>query len=983
MLLAGSCTQKSKPVTIKPPEKDPARAEEGLKFADNAGKLAKEAQYRSSNYYLGRAIDSFKAARDWEHAIQCYIQVGENYQQLENFEKARTELSAALDLTRDKMGHKHLDLAKSFQKMGYKYLREKQYDHALEMYEKALIIQLEILGPDNMDVAKTYNSIALAYMNRGDTQNTNINYKRSFAIKAKQFQGVGFNIKNKYKLLDKKDLRTQRFSKAKIYFNRQLAVYRDTFGSNETLFSVIYENMGIIYAFEGDYDRALNFLQKSFALRLNLFGEESPEVGDSYHNIGICLRLKGDYKQAQHFLSMAMDIKSKHLGKDHPDVADLHYQLGKIHFHNTHIEKALDSYQKALAGIAPGVPGVRKSQNPPPEKTISKESLLKILGAKAEALKIRYFKDISRIKDLNISFQTYLLAVDLVDDIRRGYKSESYKLFFGEKSHEIYDEAIQTALVLYEMTGQDHYKSAAFSLAERSKAAVLAEALAQARALRFAGLPDELLAKEKKLKEELDFYDTLLEKEFQSNAPSNQEKVKNLEQRFYTLKGRYQELIEHFETYYQDYYNLKYNPNPTTVADLQRSLPDDTAFVEYFWGRDYINIFTMTREDLDVVSIPREAGFAQLVESFYLSIKKIEEQRFFELSDRLYQVLIGPIREIIKGKRKLIIVPHGRLYYVPFEALAPARGKRAITAADYLIKHYAVSYHYSGRLWRYATDKIRRDAAGPRETSFIGFAPVFDTPIIIPPPGSAANGDNGSNGSNGTADLKGVIDLTSRPNRPYALAALAPAPSPPPARDVIVEGKRFPRLPGTEQELRSIIKLFKSKQKEAAGYFRSQASEVRFKAADMKKYSIIHVATHSLKEDNLKLSGLLLGETQAGGHEATTEDGILYSGETYNLSLDADLIVLSSCESGIGKLVKGEGMIALNRGFLYSGVRNTIFSLWKVEDKTTSRLMIEMYRNILAGKTFTHSLRDAKLKLIRDPFTTFPKYWSAFILVGE
>jgi CHAT domain-containing protein len=76
-------------------------------------------------------------------------------------------------------------------------------------------------------------------------------------------------------------------------------------------------------------------------------------------------------------------------------------------------------------------------------------------------------------------------------------------------------------------------------------------------------------------------------------------------------------------------------------------------------------------------------------------------------------------------------------------------------------------------------------------------------------------------------------------------------------------------------------------------------------------------------------------------------------------------------------------MIALNRGFLYSGVRNTIFSLWKVEDKTTSRLMVELYRNILEGKTLAAALRRAKLELLQDPFTAFPKYWSGFILVGE
>jgi CHAT domain-containing protein len=141
------------------------------------------------------------------------------------------------------------------------------------------------------------------------------------------------------------------------------------------------------------------------------------------------------------------------------------------------------------------------------------------------------------------------------------------------------------------------------------------------------------------------------------------------------------------------------------------------------------------------------------------------------------------------------------------------------------------------------------------------------------------------------------------------------------------------------------------------------------------------VATHSIKkENNPKLSGLIFAQSQ---NPSEREDGILYSGETYNLNLNAELIVLSSCESGIGKLVKGEGMLALNRGFLYSGVQNTIFSLWKVEDKSTSRLMIELYRNILEGKSFSTALRRAKLQLIQDPFTAFPRYWSGFILVGE
>jgi CHAT domain-containing protein len=94
-------------------------------------------------------------------------------------------------------------------------------------------------------------------------------------------------------------------------------------------------------------------------------------------------------------------------------------------------------------------------------------------------------------------------------------------------------------------------------------------------------------------------------------------------------------------------------------------------------------------------------------------------------------------------------------------------------------------------------------------------------------------------------------------------------------------------------------------------------------------------------------------------------------------------MVLSSCESGIGKLVKGEGMIALNRGFFYSGAKNIIFSLWKVEDKATCGLMIELYRNIFKDMSLSGALQKAKLTLIQNRFTAFPKYWSGFILLGE
>jgi CHAT domain-containing protein/Tfp pilus assembly protein PilF len=945
------CGKNEKPATM-PPVRD-SRAELSDRYAADAEKMAKEAQYRSSNFYLRKAIEIYSEIKEWEKAVQCYIHLGDNYQQLEDFEKAREELDKALILTRTQLGYKHLELAKSFQKIGYKYLSSGQYDRAIEMYEKALLIQLEILGKDHAEVAKTYNSISLAYWNKGDSQRAHQNYNKSFSIKLRQFQGVDFDVKRKYKMLDGKASRKGRFSQARNYFERSLAAYRDSFGNDDYLFAVIYENIGILYAFEGSYDQALQYLRKSFTIRLNLFGDNSPELASSYHNIGICLRLKGEYQDALKFLNIALDFKKETGDKSDPDIADIYYQIGQIHFNyyqddeTLSLEKALSFYQKALVAVSPDFSDSSIFKNPDPAKVLSKDRLLRILAGKAEALKMSYLQNLSRVKELRFAFKTYLLTADLIGEMRRGYKSESYKLFFGEKSHEIYDQAIQTALLLDDLNkdGDPRYREKAFLLSESSKAAVLAEALAESRARRFAGIPDELLETETKLKDELSLYDTLLEKEYQEKENADPRKINSLENQYYKLYRQYQGLIEQFETHYRQYYDLKYNPEPVTVSALRQALDPDTAFVEYFVGEWMIHIFVLTRDGLNTRSIEIDKDFNRNVENFYLAIKKIEENNFSDLSRSLYYLLLDPIRKYIEGKKKLIVIPHGKLYYVPFEALASGVGNAGdLSAIDYAIKRFVFSYHYSARLWLQTLNDGRRR----RENKFVGFAPVFD-------------------------------EDPDKSEKPVKMN-LKPG-----ARDVIVDGKRFPRLPGTEQEVRAIIDLFKSKGNEAVGYFHRDASEERFKSPEMKNYSIIHVATHSLKQkDNPKLSGLIFTQlAPTSPVQAKPDDGILYSGETYNLDLNAELIVLSSCESGIGKLVKGEGMIALNRGFLYSGVRNTIFSLWKVEDHSTSRLMIELYRNILEGKDFSAALREAKLQLIRDPFTAFPKYWSGFILVGE
>jgi len=966
VFLTGGCAVKTPPKTEVPLESM------GDRYNHSADEMAVDGQFKTSNFFYLKAISEYEKNGAWGNIIKCYIKIGDNYQKSDDVATALRTLNQALEISKSKLGYQNLELAKSFQKLAFKYLQDKDYDRALELYQKALAIQLEILDKNHPDIAKTYNSISLVYWHKKQPVEANKNYLASYGIKLQQFEGVPNDLDKNYKstLPGEKKFKKGEFNKARNHFENSLEEYKKLFGSNKPLFVSVYEQIGILHALEGDYTHAMENLRKAFNLRLEIYGDNTPEAGTGYLNIGICLRLQGELAEAFNFLTNALTIKSEKLGEFHPDNSDIYCQLGKTCFQLDQLDKALEYFQKALIALVPGYNNNRIDSNPLPDNLLPKEKLLEILEAKADTLRLKYIKQPDQLQYLQVAYSTYLRIVDLVEIMRRGYKSESYKLFFGEKSHTIFQKAIQASLFLYDATKNPGYKESAFILSEKSKAAVLAEALAESHARQFAGIPDALLEKEKKLKENLTNYDTYLQKEYQAPNP-DRSKIQKLENLYYNLVLDYRHLIDQFETKYKKYYELKYKPVEIDIPSIQQSLEPGSALIEYFIGDSSIHIFVLTGKKLDIVNVVPDDDMNEMVESYIGSIKKIEEISFLQQGRNLYQLLFKPVRQMLEGKTHVIIIPDGPLYTLPFESLITGfREDPTPTNQDYLIGHYDFSYHYSANLWLYSA----RHRWPGMEMTFIGFAPVFT--------GKPEDGYVLETG-NGTGTAAGIGTVTGTGNRSDSIRA-GTVRTASPAPQVSDPANPVSQLPASEEELREIIDLFKSRQKNAAGYFHGKASESNFKTMSVKGFNLVHIATHSTSDSGKELlAGLIFSPSNLPGQPLEKDDGILYSGEIYNLRTDADLIVLSSCESGLGKLVKGEGMMALNRGFFYSGIYNIIYSLWKVEDRSTSRLMILFYKNILDGHPFSTALRLAKLELIKNPYTAFPKYWSGFVLVGK
>jgi CHAT domain-containing protein len=298
---------------------------------------------------------------------------------------------------------------------------------------------------------------------------------------------------------------------------------------------------------------------------------------------------------------------------------------------------------------------------------------------------------------------------------------------------------------------------------------------------------------------------------------------------------------------------------------------------------------------------------------------------------------------------KLIIIPDGLLNTLPFEVLLEDKIKKdeveVVKNYPFWLKKYEISYAFSATFYlNNITKFIHR-----QEPSFLGYAPVF-----------------------ADEDRRGEISETNR----GVLNAFDEYDSL--QTRGILNGRYITPIPNTELEVDYLQNLFVDKGLKSKIVTHGSATESIFKAEDFSNYSIIHFATHGFVNSvEPELSGVLfMGDTTSG------EDGILYSHEILALKLHADLVTLSACETGLGQVIVGEGVLGLSRAFTISGASHLIVSYWKVSDSSTSDLMKAFYSEALNNNgDYSAALQNAKLKLINSGEYAQPYYWSPFVLI--
>jgi CHAT domain-containing protein len=605
-------------------------------------------------------------------------------------------------------------------------------------------------------------------------------------------------------------------------------------------------------------------------------------------------------------------------------------------------------------------------------------------------------KDVKKANSLReAAVSNYRESLATVETLRAGsLRADEARTTFLASIKDVYDEALsayaEMALLASgpggaALSGKALENAAeAFKISEGSRARSLLDLLNETNTEITEGIPAELLKqKQDNQDRQQEIADTLT-----GINISNEEikkKPSELDAELEKLQIEYEAIENQIRTASPRYSALTSN-EPLSLSDVQQKVLDDqTVLTEYALQPDNSYMWVISKNSTNLYKLPGRVAVdnlaidlrAQLIPSKLqrriVGIDVLEPQRgiglaatspaeasaFISASNALYKTVLEPAATVI-GQRRILIVADGALNYVPFEVLLKSADAGDFSSLAYLIQSNEIVYAPSASV----IGAIKQQGTNATGRGMLIIAdPVFNSNDArarkTPAPGPADSVVRGLGIQSAVTDVAGA---------PIASDATK------------MEGLPLARLLGTRTEADQIAKLAKSSGSQADVWLDLDANEDNLDSRDISKYRVIHIATHGLlNAERPQFTGVVLSLV---GNK--THDGFLRTDEVFNLHLGSPLVMLSACETGLGKEKRGEGVIGLTRGFIYAGAPTVGVSLWSVADKSTADLMADFYHRLLSpgGASPSSALREAQLAMISGKKYSAPFYWAPFVLVG-
>ena len=852
------------------------------------------------------------------------------------------------------------DLADVYENIAIIMANQTRYDSAYHFIQLSKRIKEKLYEENDQRMKSFYLNYARLMLLFGEVE-TSLGYnQKAEALLLKQsntdnklYAKVLLNIGNAY-------LHRSDYEKAEVYYRNTLNLLSTDIQNEKQLMVSTINNLAFVNLKTGNNEEALSYLKQIID-----YDENALTKGKILRNLANAYAGLNEKKLAVAYFEQYIDFIGKTFGEKHPEYAlsniDFADYLMKQLDHGTalkYLQKAERIYSenyeeknmelmevlRKMAVCSYNISDFSKAKElfEKTDSIIQKEYIVDSTiahGGSFISLRISDFhfsradffmhqyKYSGSIKHLQDAFYDYEKAISTIDGITIALSDES-RLMVNENLRFFYQRAIESAYRLYEKTSDQAYLRAAFKFNAKSKAVLLMSSLRKNLSF-LSGVTAEIAEKERRLNQEIQTVRKLVSEERQKTI-TNPSKIAFLEKRQSEFIRKYDSLLLMLESNYPDYYAMRFNPTISKVEEVQSSLSKDELMIEYMLGDSSFYIFAMTRnhfvfhraEGKDEL-LRQAVEFRKGISQLSFDQSSADLKLFIERSSNLYNLLLRPVTQELDAWH-LIIVPDGILGYLPFELLIQTENPAVVadTAAGYGSLPYLFLQHPVSYMYSSGMRLLQPKDGKKASENLLAFVPDY------------------SSGSNRIKEGSATL-----PPLPFALA----------------ESERVVDIWDGD--------LFKGK----------SATKQRFldKAG---KYQVLHLAMHAHIDDQNPLYSKLVFQQQD-----SDEKTMLETYELYGLNLQAELVVLSACNTGSGQLRLGEGVMSLSRGFLFAGVPSIVMTGWEVHDKSGSELTERFYNYIKQGLDKDVAMQKAKIDYLKEAnlLKSHPFFWASYMVVGD
>jgi CHAT domain-containing protein/Tfp pilus assembly protein PilF len=719
---------------------------------------------------------------------------------------------------------------------------------------------------------------------------------------------------------------------------------------NAFLESTCLNNIGLLYRSNGNFEEAIDYFGKALEIdekigNIEAIASDLINIGTAHTRKAILQKKRNDFHEAINFFKrcrrLAIEIGNKKVeARVLNNLGFVNLELKKYSESHEYLLRALDKALEINDLEAMGTVYCNLGSYYQKKKNVLKaqsffvkaKSISKDINA-AHILWEAYFglgQCYEKTNDYQKAVENYESSINEIDNIRSRIVIDTFKAGFVRDKLHVY-ESLLDLLVRIDENSED-IKKRVFQIIERAKARAFLESVGESQFKIKEKLSLELRQSEIEIAEKISSIMRRLAEPNLSTVHRNA-----VQKEYLQAENEYMLLVSKMRSEIPEVANMIL-PEPCDLIQVQNRLLDEkTAVIEYFLGENQSYLFVIKKRNSHMFILPPRGEIRRSIKGLIkeLSDPPRSDYRGLLASRRLFKELLPRIDEILpESIEHLIIVPDGVLYFLPFEALL-SNSNAQLSASSYLIEKYRISYAPSCSSLLFLKDKDKK-MRHKKALLAIG-SPRYDL---------REPNENGE--KNPSQILKDIYKN---------------------------QGYDFFPLPYSKKEIKEIEKFFPKQLRDV--YMDENAQEEVIKNTSLEDYQIIHFACHSLLNERSPFRSALV--LALGSKE---EDGFLLVREIYNLRLSADMIVLSACQTGRGRLENIEGVLGLPRIFFYCGARSVVSSLWKINDKSTTKFMSYFYKNLSKEQSKSEALRQAKINMIEGKYS-HPFYWASFVLYGD